>query len=1272
METIYETADAEAAQAGKKEKIVTINNQMPTKDVLLLSCGKYNPPTNMHLRRLERARDHLRSLGMTVIGGTISPINNYSSDDPCLEDSSVRVKLLELAMEYTQWMTISKWAVKQNTAKSILETLRFHQTVLNYIAAKDNDNIYNPKLIKRWVPAAYLMAGLSPRVPRVQIKLVCGMDVLESITTPGHYTDEEIAEIFTHYGLVIIDEDGQNINRFIYNSDILSKYIRYINVVTEWIPNEVNSTWIRRALHRGESIQWLVNKNVLKSIYENNYYGARKPISNLTTMELTKQEPKHRVILMSCGSYNPPTHMHFRMFERARDHLHSLGTHVVLGGVISPVNDAYAKSELAAGEHREEMLKCALHDSDWIRLSKWELRQKAWTRTRQSLQHHQTLLDEVVQGQAAANSNVDEEDLTWIPDVLRNGDTGDPSPVRIKLLCGGDLLESFATPGLWAEEDIEEIVGRYGLIVITRVGSNPYKFIYDSDILAKHLHNIHIVTEWIPNEVSSTRIRRALKRGESVKYLLHDSVLEYIYTYKIYNSKNPDHYQHTKLEYSSIHSSTDYLDVDEAKSQADDAFLTRSPSDVPMRDTSPCEPTTTTRTTAEATNDEDGSLPETVLQKNLQNSSYNSDDSASTTELAREKFFRSIVNDSLHLTGGESSSSSLLPLQSPRVHSPVELPGSARARNELLAFEDTTESELATLCDNTYSNDREEDALSITYDESSEDAIETSVRNNGLGNGSDDTMPKGAEESLGYDCPDSDSQATKFEIDGKYVKSLVSSRKGKKTDDEDSDRSKEEESVEDERLKLELIDSTPESTEEKTVEEKEKVVEDELKKNTKLFEDDISYIKRLRLIINDGKPINQRQQLQGSLDSINLNETNVGARNVMESMSKKSKSFESIKRNVVMSLKPGEISYCDDTIASTKLKSDSTSQLVTAQEFDAPTEEFCSACCFEQPSSADVFYTIRSNCSSPEDEDSTECDICSSCNLRDDSNDCNNAAMTHAQSLSETAEICEICGEPATSADEPLTSDPKSSVINSRPMPLSLPKAKSTIEISKGSYGRSTLEDDRFEIDNCGLQDCRLRASLDTCSQPEPLYVNITPRHRQPPLLPRHQPMSEAESYRYAGAPKDEVAMSRSLSIGGRDKRVSRKGSYAKTRNAADRAAQEKRRFSSVDNLQNRMSFRSSGEKFSKSRDNKFMTSADSIRPRVARSRSLRRSADNVGRFDSSGDNLDSLEENADTDDNGVTTSSAVRTVKIRDSDTIKMILTKHGIKIISQKETVL
>ncbi|XP_074100466.1 nicotinamide mononucleotide adenylyltransferase isoform X2 [Cotesia typhae] len=241
-----------------------------------------------------------------------------------------------------------------------------------------------------------------------------------------------------------------------------------------------------------------------------------------------------RVILMSCGSYNPPTNMHLRMFEIARDHLHRMGTHMVVGGVMSPVHDSYAKKDLAVAEHRCAMLKLALQNNDWIRVSTWETRQNCWTRTRASLKHHQNLLNSVLQNSdGSIRNHIDIQDLEWIPENILNGQ--DRTPIQIKLLCGADLLESFGKPGLWADQDIDAIVGEHGLVVITREGSNPNKFIYDSDLLSKYMHNIHIVTEWINNEVSSTKIRRALKRGESIKYLTQDAVIDYIYNWGLYD-----------------------------------------------------------------------------------------------------------------------------------------------------------------------------------------------------------------------------------------------------------------------------------------------------------------------------------------------------------------------------------------------------------------------------------------------------------------------------------------------------------------------------------------------------------------------------------------------------------------------------------------------------------------------------------------------------------------------------------------------------------------
>ena len=60
------------------------------------------------------------------------------------------------------------------------------------------------------------------------------------------------------------------------------------------------------------------------------------------------------------------------------------------------------------------------------------------------------------------------------------------------MLCGGDLIETFSVPGLWQESDITAIVRDYGLVVITREGSNPEKYVYDHDIL--HQYRVSMIT----------------------------------------------------------------------------------------------------------------------------------------------------------------------------------------------------------------------------------------------------------------------------------------------------------------------------------------------------------------------------------------------------------------------------------------------------------------------------------------------------------------------------------------------------------------------------------------------------------------------------------------------------------------------------------------------------------------------------------------------------------------------------------------------------------
>ncbi|XP_006529519.1 nicotinamide/nicotinic acid mononucleotide adenylyltransferase 2 isoform X2 [Mus musculus] len=212
---------------------------------------------------------------------------------------------------------------------------------------------------------------------------------------------------------------------------------------------------------------------------------------------------KTHVILLACGSFNPITKGHIQMFERARDYLHKTGRFIVIGGIVSPVHDSYGKQGLVSSRHRLIMCQLAVQNSDWIRVDPWECYQDTWQTTCSVLEHHRDLMKRVtgcilsnvntpsmtpVIGQPQhentqpiyQNSNVPTkptaakilgkvgESLSRIccvrPPVERftfvdeNANLGtvmryEEIELRILLLCGSDLLESFCIPGLWNEAD---------------------------------------------------------------------------------------------------------------------------------------------------------------------------------------------------------------------------------------------------------------------------------------------------------------------------------------------------------------------------------------------------------------------------------------------------------------------------------------------------------------------------------------------------------------------------------------------------------------------------------------------------------------------------------------------------------------------------------------------------------------------------------------------------------------------------------------------------
>uniref|UniRef100_A0A914IE71 Nicotinamide-nucleotide adenylyltransferase n=1 Tax=Globodera rostochiensis TaxID=31243 RepID=A0A914IE71_GLORO len=223
-----------------------------------------------------------------------------------------------------------------------------------------------------------------------------------------------------------------------------------------------------------------------------------------------------RVVLLLCGSFNPPTFLHLRLFERARDFLQQNCHCRVVEGLMSPVSDHFMKPGLLPSRHRLRMAQLATESSEWIRADGWEAAQTGWTRTLEVLRHHRHELRQ-----------------KYLDDA-----------VRLVLLCGGDTVDSFVrkeprSPDgrLWQVAHLKEIFEQFGLVVVQRAGASARETLNSPELDFLHTLSANsaiIEDTTFPNAMSSSRLRNALELGQSIRYCTPDDVVHYIHEHRLY------------------------------------------------------------------------------------------------------------------------------------------------------------------------------------------------------------------------------------------------------------------------------------------------------------------------------------------------------------------------------------------------------------------------------------------------------------------------------------------------------------------------------------------------------------------------------------------------------------------------------------------------------------------------------------------------------------------------------------------------------------------
>lgn len=235
------------------------------------------------------------------------------------------------------------------------------------------------------------------------------------------------------------------------------------------------------------------------------------------------------MVLVSCGSFNPPTVMHMRVCELAAQHMAKVRTssschkestriyhltvhtptcavamqlgHDVWGCYMSPVSDAYGKPGLAPAFHRLNMCAAATQESPLIMTAAWEAQQPGYTPTLHVLRHIKQVLATWLQeggrplpvserddhgsreGQVDGTSPGASLVAPLHPDFHEaftgrsqaNGQDCQPaedvSPASaplpaVMLLCGADVLASLTQPGLWQGPD--ELLQEHGAVCVDR------------------------------------------------------------------------------------------------------------------------------------------------------------------------------------------------------------------------------------------------------------------------------------------------------------------------------------------------------------------------------------------------------------------------------------------------------------------------------------------------------------------------------------------------------------------------------------------------------------------------------------------------------------------------------------------------------------------------------------------------------------------------------------------------------------------------------------
>lgn len=217
--------------------------------LVLVACGSFSPITFLHLRLFPIARDHARNEGFEVVGGFLSPVSDAYKKKG-LAPARHRIRMCELATENnSKWLMVDPWEAESPT---YIPTAR----VLDHFDYEINE----------------VMGGIEctdGTRKRARIVLLAGLDLIQTMSTPGVWDERDLNHILSNYGVFALERSGTEIDSALAN---LKTWEHNIHILRQVVTNDISSTKIRLMLKRDMNIDYLIPDDVISYIYEHNLY----------------------------------------------------------------------------------------------------------------------------------------------------------------------------------------------------------------------------------------------------------------------------------------------------------------------------------------------------------------------------------------------------------------------------------------------------------------------------------------------------------------------------------------------------------------------------------------------------------------------------------------------------------------------------------------------------------------------------------------------------------------------------------------------------------------------------------------------------------------------------------------------------------------------------------------------------------------------------------------------------------------------------------------